>query len=81
MTQYRRNGLRRFYKIYDDGTVCAVLNQQNWSEIKFGINGFMIADIFDPYPTNTGMKEITGKEFNEAYKLAYDRISLQRIDV
>lgn len=79
MTTYHRIGTRLFYKIYDNGTVCHVLNQQGWSEIHFGINGFMIADVMDPYKVTS--YEISEKEFNEAYKLAYDRISLQRIDI
>lgn len=79
MTTYHRIGIRTFYKIYDNGTVCHVLNQQGWSEIHFGINGFMIADVMDAY--NPKAHECTQEEFNEAYKLAYDRISLQRLDI
>jgi hypothetical protein len=79
MTTYHKIGTRSFYKIYDNGTVCHVLNQQGWSEIHFGINGFMIADVKDAY--NVKQYDISEAEFNEAYKLAYDRISLQRLDI
>jgi hypothetical protein len=64
MTTYHRIGTRSFFKIYGNGTICHVMNKQNWSLIKFGINGFLIEDVTDAY-----------------YKLAYDRISLQRIDI
>lgn len=80
-TSYRKSGTRRYYKIYNDGKVCFVLNQENWSEIRFGINGFMIADVLDPYDPGIKSHEITESEFNQAYKYALDRITMQRLDI
>lgn len=79
MTTFHRIGTRSFFKIYANGTICHVMNKQNWSLIKFGINGFLIEDVMDAY--NPKANECSEQEFNEAYKLAYNRITLQRLDI
>ena len=74
MISYRKKGTRLFYKIYDNGNICRVFNRERFSSIDISNNELIIADGKDE-------KECTEQEFRDAYKYAFDRISLQNLDI
>jgi hypothetical protein len=75
MTQYRKAGMRTFYKVADDGTVTKILNKELLSQVTVCKNYLVKADALDPQDT----KEISEAEFNEQYEIAKQRLLNQSV--
>jgi hypothetical protein len=73
MTEYRRNGLREFYKITGD-IVIRVTNKDKFSRIDVSDNGLIREDARDSLT-----KESTELEFNDQYNYALERIKTGKI--
>jgi hypothetical protein len=75
MAQYRKAGMRTFYKVTDTGAVIKVLNKEALSQVVVSRNIIIEADATDPYDTI----EITEAEFDQQFNLAKKRILNQEI--
>lgn len=75
MTQYRKAGMRTFYKVADDGTVIKVLNKHSLSQVTVCLNDIIMQDALDQQDT----KEISEAEFNEQYNIAKQRLLNQSV--
>lgn len=68
MTQYRKAGMRQYYKIMDDGVVLRVRNQEKLSQVDVSVNPIIQCDAMDE------TKEVTQAEFDEQFNIAMIRI-------
>lgn len=69
MTQYRKAGMRQYYKILDNGIVVRVRNQEKLSQVDVSINPIIQCDAMDD------TKEVTQAEFDEQFDIAMGRIN------
>lgn len=71
MTQYRKAGIRTFYRVINNGIVTRVLNMEKLSQIEVSDNPIIRSAALDDSET----KPITPKEFERELALAMERIT------
>lgn len=73
MTQYRKAGMRLYYKVMDNGIVVRVRNQDKLSQVDVSINPIIQCEAMDD------TKEVTQAEFDEQLDIAMGRINELRL--
>lgn len=75
-TEYRRSGMREFYRIeHDSKTVTRVMNKESFARIDVSVNHLIYEDSKDEATT----RQCTEVEFMDQYDSAMQRIQSKKV--